>query len=74
MVALYLLLLDELLLLLLLLSWAVGGCVWLNLCSHWLRAQEGNWQWWRAVLMCESSFLRLSWVEDTVLALCAKVL
>ena len=69
MVALYLLLLDELLLLLLLLSWAVGGCVWLNLCSHWLRAQEGNWQWWRAVLMCESSFWRLSCVEDTVLAL-----
>ena len=74
MVALYLLLLDELLLLLLLLSWAVGGCVWLNLCSHWLRAQEGNWQWWRAVLMCESSFWRLSCVEDTVLALWAKVL
>ena len=44
MVALYLLLLDELLLLLLLLPWAVGGCVLLNLCSHWLRAQEGNWQ------------------------------
>ena len=44
MVALYLLLLDELLLLLLLLAGAAGGCGWLNLCSHWLRADEGNWQ------------------------------
>ena len=74
MVVLYLLLLDELLLLLLLLSWVEGGGVLLNLCSHWLRAQEGNWQWWRAVLMCESSFWILSCVEDTVLALWAKVL
>ena len=48
--------------------------MWLNLCSHWLRVQEGNWQWWRAVLMCDSSFWRLSCVEDTVLALWAKVL
>ena len=77
MVALYLLLLDELLLLLLLLlllAGAAGGCGWLNLCSHWLRAHEGNWQWWRAVLMCVSSFSKLSWVEDTVLALWARVL
>ena len=47
---------------------------WLNLCCHWLRAQAGNWQWWRAVLMCSSSLSKFSWVEDTVLALCAKVL
>ena len=75
MFALYLLLLDELLLLLLLpLAGASGGCGWLTLCSHWLRAHEGNWQWWRAVLMCVRSFSNLSWVEDTVLALWARVL
>ena len=74
MVALYLLLLDELLLLFLLLSWAVGGLCVVEFVLPWLRAQEGNWQWWRAVLMCESSFWRLSCVEDTVLALWAKVL
>ena len=51
-------------------SWV--GC--LNLCSHWLSAQEGNWQWWRAVLMCESSLSRRSCVEETVFALCARVL
>ena len=70
MVALYLLLLEELLLL----AGAAGACGWLNLCSQWLRAHEGNWQWWRAVLMCVSSFSKLSWVEDTVLALWARVL
>ena len=47
---------------------------WLNLCCHWLSTQAGNWQYWRAVLMCSSSLSMLSWVEDTILALCARVL
>ena len=47
---------------------------WVNLCCHWLRAQEGNLQCLRAVLMCSSSLSILSWDEETVLALCAKVL
>ena len=34
----------------------------------------GNWQQWRAVLMCVSSLSKFSWVEDTVLALWDKVL
>ena len=51
-------------------SWL--GC--LNLCSHWLSAQLGNWQWCKAVLMCSSSLSSESCVEETVLALCARVL
>ena len=47
---------------------------WVNLCCYWLRTQEGNWQCWRAVLMCSSSLSILSWDEETSLALCAKVL
>ena len=49
-------------------------CDWLNPWCHWLRAQEGNWQCLRAVLMWSSSLSMLAWVEDTVLALCARVL
>ena len=49
-------------------------CDWLNLCFHWLRAQEGNWQCLRAVLMWSSSLSMLACMEDTVLALCARVL
>ena len=48
------------------------GC--LNLCSHWLSAQLGKWQWCKAVLMCSSSLSSKSCVEETVLALCARVL
>ena len=76
--ALYLLLLSWLLLPieLLMLLWLSletwFGC--LNLCSHWLSAQLGNWQWCRAVLMCSSSLSIKSCVEETVLALCARVL
>ena len=52
-----------------------GACWgWLNLYSHSFKAQEGNWQWWRAVLMWVSSLSMFSWFEDTVLALWARVL
>ena len=44
------------------------------MCSHWLSAQLGNWQWCKAVLMCSSSLSSKSCVEETVLALCARVL
>ena len=74
MVVLWLLLLAGLLLLLLVLVGLDGCGGWLNLCSHWLSAHEGYWQWWRAVLMWVSSLSMLCWVEDTVLALCARVL
>ena len=41
----------------------VGSCYdWLNLCCHWLRAQEGNWQCLRAVLMWSSSLSMLGLV------------
>ena len=43
------------------------GC--LNLCSHWLSAQLGNWQWCKAVLRSESSLSKEACVEDTVFAL-----
>ena len=75
MVVLYLLLLSWLLLELLLLELVLEtwlGC--LNLCSHWLSAQFGNWQWCKAVLMCSSSLSNESYVEETVFALCARVL
>ena len=49
-------------------------CDWMNLWCHWLRAQEGNWQCLSAVLMWSSSLSKLSCVEETVLALCARVL
>ena len=49
-------------------------CDWLILWCQRLRAQEGNWKYLRAVLMWSSSLSMLAWVEDTVLALCAKVL
>ena len=74
MVVLWLLLLLGLLLMLWLVLEAGACWGWLNLCSHWFRAQEGNWQWWRAVLMWVSSLSMFSWVEDTVLALWARVL
>ena len=35
-------------------------CDWLNLCCHWLRAQVGNWQCLRAVLMWSSSLSMLA--------------
>ena len=56
MVVLWLVLLAGLLLLLLVLVGRAGCGGWVNLCSHWFNAQWGNWQRWRAVLMCESSF------------------
>ena len=60
-------LLLELLLLLVLVLDVWLGC--LNLCSHWLSAHFGKWQWCKAVLMCESSLSKESCVEDTVFAL-----
>ena len=74
MVVLWLLLLEGLLLLLVVLVGLAGCGGWVNLYSHWFNAQEGNWQQWSAVLICESSLSKLCWVEDTVLALCARVL
>ena len=74
MVALFLVLSVGMLLLELLEGLLECCCDWLNLCYHWLRAQEGNWQCLRAVLMWSSSLSMLSCVEDTVLALCARVL
>ena len=38
-----------------------------------LNAQEGNWQCLSAVLMWSSSLSKLSCVEETVFALCARV-
>ena len=49
-------------------------CDWMNLWCHWLRAQEGNWQCLSAVLMWSSSLSKVSCVDETVLALCARVL
>ena len=71
-VALFLVLLNGLLVVLVLLL----DCWWdwVNLRCQWLRAQGGKWQCWRAVLMWSSSLSMLSWDEETVLALCAKVL
>ena len=60
-------LLLELLLVLVLVLDVWLGC--LNLSSHWLSAHFGNWQWCKAVLMCESSLSKESCVEDTVFAL-----
>ena len=74
MVALWLLLLAGLLLVVVLLVGLAGWEGLVNLCSHWFNAQGGNWQQWRAVLMCESSLSKFCWVEDTVLALWARVL
>ena len=74
MVVLCLLLLAGLLLLLWVFVGLAGCGGWVNLCSHWFSAQKGNWQWWRAVLMWESSLSNFCWVEDTVLALCARML
>ena len=74
MVVLWLVLLAGLLLVVVVLVGLAGCWGWVNLCSHWFNAQWGNWQWWRADLMCESSFSKLCWLEDTVLALCARVL
>ena len=57
----------------------VGGLLeccwdWMNLWCHWLRAQEGNWQCLSAILVWSSSLSKLSCVEETVFALCARVL
>ena len=52
MVALFLLLSAVLLLLEVLVVLVDCWLGWVNLCSHWLRAQEGNWQCCSAVLMC----------------------
>ena len=73
MVVLYLLM-SEVLLLVVLVVVDCSWLGWLNLCCHWLRAHAGNWQCWSAVLIWCNSLSILSWVEDTVLALCAKVL
>ena len=71
-----LVLLLSVVLLLLGLVVAVFDCwlEWVNLCCHWLRAQEGNWQCLSVVLICSRSLSMLSWDDETVLALCAKVL
>ena len=52
MVALFLLLSAGLLLLGVLVVLVDCWLGWVNLCCHWLRAQEGNWQCCNAVLMC----------------------
>ena len=70
MVTLVLMLSDEQLLLVVVLCW-LG---WVNLCCHWLRAHEGNWQCCSAVFMCWSSLSILTCVEETILTLCARVL
>ena len=74
MVALFLVLSVGLLLLVVLVVLLDCWWDWVNLRCHQLRAHGGNWQCWRAVLMCSSSLSMLSWDEETVLALCAKVL
>ena len=67
--------LSVVLLLLGLLGGLLESCSdWMNLWCHWLRAQEGNWQCLSAVLMWSSSLSKLSCVDETVLALCARVL
>ena len=71
MVTLFLLLSVELLLLLVVVLCWLG---WVNLCCYWLRAHDGNWQCCNAVFMCWSSLSILSCVEETILALCARVL
>ena len=68
MVALYLLLLDEVVVVVVV---AVGSScrrLWLvELVLPLVEGPyEGNWLWWSAVSMCVSSFSKLSWVEDTV--------
>ena len=45
-----------------------------NLCCSWCSAQLGNWHAWRALLMFNSSWCSASWLDETTLALCAKVL
>ena len=45
-----------------------------NLCSSWLSAQWGKWHSWRAFLMWFSSLFIDSWLEGTILVLCANVL
>ena len=60
MVALFLVLSVGMLLLELLEGLLECCCDWLNQCWHWLRAQEGNWQCLRAVLMWSSSLSTLA--------------
>ena len=60
------------LLLLLLVVVACGGL--LNLSSQRFSAQGGKWHCCKADLICFISFSRLACVEETTLALCAKVL
>ena len=60
MMALFLVMSDGLLLLVELVVLLGYWLDWVNLRCHWLRAQGGKWQCWRAVLMCSSSLLKLT--------------
>ena len=70
----FFLLLSGGLLLLLVVVVVLAWLGWVNLCCHWLRAHAGNWHCCSAVLMCWSSLSSLSCAEETILALCARVL